>query len=127
MCYVCGKDNPAGFKLHFEHPHKGLLKATVTFKKEHQGYKNIVHGGLLATLLDEMMVNLAWKEGSPVVSAELNVRLKKPCPVGEPVYLEGKIEKDGGRAIYASAAARDAGGELYATATATCLRVKTSV
>ena len=127
MCYVCGKANEKGLRLHFTHPKKGKLEAVVTFSKHHQGFKDIVHGGMMAMILDEMMVNLAWKEGSPVVSAELNVRLKKPCPVGEVVHLEGKIEKDGGRAIYAAATAQSAGGEVYATATATCLRVKPPV
>ena len=82
MCYVCGKENPQGLKLDFKHPEKDRLEATVVFTKEHQGFKNIVHGGMMAMLLDEMMVNLAWKEGIPAVTAEFTVRLKKAAKVG---------------------------------------------
>ncbi len=124
MCFVCGKDNPQGFRLQFEHPKKGLLTATVVFSKHHQGYKNIVHGGMIATVLDEIMVNLAWKEGTPVVTGELKVRLKKTATVGEKVYLEGKIDKEEGRIVYTSSTAKNAKGEILATAKASCLRIK---
>ena len=123
-CYVCGKANPEGFKLRFEHPKRGLLKAVMAFEKRHQGFKGIVHGGMVAMLLDEMMVNLAWLEGAPAVTAELKVRLKKPVRVGERVLLEGKVERATPRALYASASAKNAQGELLATAEATCLKIK---
>ena len=124
QCYVCGKKNPHGFQLDFSHPEKGRLTAEAVFRPEHQGYKNIAHGGLVATLLDEMMVNLAWLEGRPSVTAELNVRLKKAVQVGERVLLEGRLESEGDRLLTASASAKNSQGELLATAEATCLRIK---
>ena len=124
QCYVCGKENPHGFQLDFSHPKKGRLLAEVIFRPEHQGFKNIVHGGMVAMLLDEMMVNLAWIEGVPSVTAQLTVRLKKAVKVGEKVHFEGRIDREEPRAIYASSWAKNAKGELLATATATCLRIK---
>ena len=124
MCYVCGKENRQGLRLHFEHPEKGRLKTTMVFLKHHQGFKNVVHGGMLAMVLDEMMVNLAWKEGIPAVTAELTVRLKKPLKVGEKVYLEGRFEGSKGRLLYASSTAKNDRGELVASAKAACIRVK---
>ncbi len=127
MCYVCGTKNTHGLRLTFEHPKKNLLKAEVVFQKHHQGFKDIVHGGMMMGLvLDEMMVNLAWKEGIPAVSAELTVRLKKASKIGEKIYLEGRIDKDEGRALYTSASATNSAGEVLATAKATCLRIKTN-
>ena len=123
-CYVCGKDNPHGFRLDFSHPKEGVLKTEVVFRAEHQGYKNIVHGGMVAMLLDEMMVNLAWVEDAPSVTAELTVRLKKPVKVGEKVLFEGRIDRKEARALYASASAKNAQGELLATAKATCIRIQ---
>lgn len=126
MCYVCGKNNPQGLRLNFEQPKKGRLTASIVFSKHHQGFKNIVHGGMIATVLDEMMVNLAWKEGVPAVTAELNIRLKKAILVGQKVLLEGRLEKMGegkNRVLYASAEARDEKGEVLASATATCIRI----
>ncbi len=123
MCYACGSKNTAGLRLHFRHPQKYLLTSNVVFKKRHQGYKDIVHGGLVATVLDEMMVNLCWKEKMPAVTAELTVRLKKPAKVGQKIFLEGRISKEKGRAIYASANARTETGELLAEANAVCIRI----
>ena len=123
MCYVCGKKNPEGFRLDFEHPRKGQLLAELTFRKEHQGYRNIVHGGLVATVLDEMMVNLAWLEGLPAVTVELSVRLKRAVPVGQKVLLEGLLERQEGRLLLMKASAKSPKGELYATAAGKCLRL----
>ncbi len=124
MCYGCGSKNAQGLKLRFEHPEKGLLRSTVIFSKEHQGFKDIVHGGMVGLVLDEMMVNLAWKEGLPAVTAQMSFRLKKPVRVGETVYLEGRIDRQESRILYASATAKNAGGQLMATATAACMRIK---
>ncbi len=120
MCYVCGKDNVHGLRLIFDHK-PGLLRSSVVFSKQHQGYKNIVHGGLLATVLDEMIVNLCWKEGLPAVTAELTVRLKKPTKVGQEVLLEGHLGNKRGRVLMGSSFAKNERGELLAAATATCI------
>ncbi len=126
MCFVCGKKNPAGFKLDFSHTKPGHLTAEIVFKKEHQGYKNITHGGFVAMLLDEMMVNLAWKEGLPAMTAELTVRLKKSVPVGQKVLLEGHLMGRKGRLLSLSAQAKNPSGEIYATAQAKCLEIARS-
>ena len=123
MCYVCGKKNRAGFKLEFTHPRKGHLSAEVTFKKAHQGYKNIVHGGMVTMLLDEIMVNLAWLEGTPAVTAEITARLKKAVPVGQKVLLEGFLEREEGRLLVMKAVAKSPEGVIYASAEAKCLKI----
>lgn len=123
MCFVCGKENVLGLHLKFEHPASGRLTATVRFAKEHQGYKDIVHGGLMTTVLDEMMVNLAWAEKKPCVTAEITVRLKKAARIGEDIFLEGRLDKEEGKLLFASAEARNEAGETLATATAKCLRI----
>lgn len=128
MCYVCGSANAHGLKLKFEQPEKGVLTARLKFSKHHQGFKDIVHGGLMATVLDEMMVNLAWKEGVPAVTAELNVRLKKAAKVGETVALEGRLEAPyGPKILKGTATAHNGAGELLASATATCIRIRSEV
>ena len=123
MCYVCGKDNPQGLHLNFEHPHKGKLKAEAVFSKHHQGFKNIVHGGMMAMVLDEMMVNLAWKEGIPAVTVEMRTRLKKASKVGEKIFLEGSLDDQKGKLIYTSSVAKNDKGEVLAEAEATCMRI----
>ncbi len=125
MCYVCGEKNPKGLKLKFEHPKPGLLKAVVVFQKEHQGYNGVVHGGMMAMVLDEMMVNLAWTEGIPTVTGELITRFKKPAKIGQKIHFEGVLDasKRKGRVVYASASAKTESGVLLASATATCIQI----
>ena len=124
MCYVCRSKNPLGLKLRFGHPKKGLSTSTVVFSKEHQGFRDIVHGGMMAMVLDEMMVNLAWKEGIPAVTVELNVRLKKAAKIGQKVLLEGHLEERQGRVLRASSEARNEKGEVLASATAACILIR---
>lgn len=124
MCYVCGAKNPNGFKLSFGHPQKGVLRSEVTFSKEHQGFKDIVHGGMIGMLLDEMVVNLAWVEKMPAVTAMLNLRLKKAVKIGEKILLEGRLERVEDKIIYGVATAKNVGGEVLAHAKVTCIRIQ---
>ncbi len=124
MCYVCGPKNAQGFKLSFEHVKPGLLKAQVVFSKEHQGFKNIVHGGMVGMLLDEMVVNLAWIEKTPAVTAQLNIRLKKAVPVGETIFLEGRIKSVAAKLLHGEATAKNAAGDVLAKADVTCIRIE---
>lgn len=128
-CFVCGKENAHGFRLDFEHPDKGVLRTSVVFSNTYQGFKNIVHGGVMATILDEVMVNAAWKEGIPAVTAGLNIRLKKPGRIGERIFFEGKLEPSAAkkRVFKAHATAKNEKGQLLATATATCVQIKKKV
>ena len=127
MCYVCGTKNLHGFKLDFKHPKKGVLQTEVIFSEHHQGFKGIVHGGLMATVLDEVMLNLAWVEGIPAVTAEMTIRLQNPAKTGQKVYFEGRLDEDKGRILRTSGIAKDENGLILATATGTCVRMKIAV
>ena len=89
-CFVCGPKNPIGLKLKF-HFNGKTIKTEFISKKEHQGYLNIVHGGIISTLLDEAMVKLAVAMDIPVVTAQMEIRLKKPLGVGEKIIVEAEI------------------------------------
>lgn len=89
-CFVCGTKNPIGLKLKF-HFNGKTIKTEFISKKEHQGYLNIVHGGIISTLLDEVMVKLAIAMDIPVVTAQMDIRLRKPLRVGEKIIVEAEI------------------------------------
>lgn len=127
MCFGCGSLNGTGLKMKFEHPHKGLLRSVAVFHKNHQGFKDIVHGGMVGLVLDEIMVNLAWRDGIPAVTAELTVRLKKATRVGQRVLLEARVEREESRLLHLSAQAKTEAGELLAVATAKCVKVRASL
>jgi uncharacterized protein (TIGR00369 family) len=125
MCFICGKRNPIGLKAEFDIDAAGLrLTGHFTPKREHEGYKGIMHGGLASALLDEAMVKLLWEVGIPAVSALLNVRLLRPVRVGEQLTIKGWVESDKGRVILTSAELRDAAGKLLAQAEGKCVRIQ---
>ncbi len=91
-CFVCGPKNPIGLKLDF-HFNGKTIKTEFIPKKEHQGYLDIVHGGIISTLLDEVMVKLAIAMDIPAVTAQMDIRLRKAVKVGEKITFEAKMIK----------------------------------
>ncbi len=93
-CFACGPKNPLGLHLTFAPWGEGGLQSECTPRPEFQGYQDIVHGGFIGLLLDEVMVNVPWqREKRPVVSAEVTFRLHQPARIGEPLIITA--EPDG--------------------------------
>ena len=91
-CFACGKDNPIGLKLEFEERGDFTI-SSLNFDKNFAGWKNMVHGGILSTVLDEVMVKSANSRGYTCVTAELNVRYKNPCKTGMEYELKGRVSE----------------------------------
>ena len=92
-CFACGAENPTGLRLVFQAGgQKNGVTAFFTPEKEFQGYKGIVHGGIISTLLDEAMAHAAIRSGYMPVTAEISIRFKNALPVGQKVQVEGWIE-----------------------------------
>jgi acyl-coenzyme A thioesterase PaaI-like protein len=124
-CFCCGRENPIGLKLEFELTEQGGMQTLWTPRKEHQGFKDIVHGGLVATVLDEVMVRLLYDRGIHAVTAAMETKLLKPVRWGRSYRFEGRIVEDRRRAVITEAEAFDAeNGERVASGTATCVRVE---
>jgi len=123
-CFVCGKKNAAGLQLEFcENRHRGEIEAKVVFSARLQGWQNTVHGGLLATVLDETMIKAAAVTGIKCVTAEITVKYKKPALTGEPYLAAGKVLETRGRIITAESRLCDATGQIYAQATGKLFRL----
>lgn len=112
-CFVCGKKNPKGLKVDIKLG-KGNCEFYFKTEKEYEGWKNIIHGGIIATLLDEAMVWACSSIGYKTVTAELNVRFKKPLQVGETVKVKGEIKEIKKKLIIAVAIIEKE-KEIYAT------------
>ena len=124
-CIGCGENNPIGMKLNFD-VSDGVITAKYTFPREFQGYKRVVHGGMISLLLDEIMVNLPLHNDKVLaVSAEIKVRFKKPLLIGEPVTAKAYyIKKKTKMFIVKGEVVRDSDGVLIAEGEATCLKVE---
>ena len=116
-CFVCGEGNPSGLKLGLFHD-DGMVTAKYNPKEDHTGYENIVHGGIISAILDEVMVWTPWSvTGKQCVTAEIMLRFIKPLKLGSKVTVTGKLIRSMGKLHYAEAQMKDADGVVYATAT----------
>lgn len=120
-CFVCGEKNPAGLHLSFS-LHDGKVTAEFVPQKVHQGYKGIVHGGIISALLDEAMVKAALLQGMPAVTAEISIRFKNPLLSGERVLVEASIVKMHRKIIETSAVAKKTDNTVIAEGHAKLLR-----
>ncbi len=124
-CFACGMENPDGLRIKWKQEGM-LMTAHFTPTKKYQGWKGIVHGGILATLLDEAMTRLAGLLYKSVVTAEMTVRYVKPAPIGEKLFVRGEVI-DGSRKIIemrSAIFASDESGILIAQASGKILKVK---
>jgi uncharacterized protein (TIGR00369 family) len=122
-CFGCGAANPQGLHLSFTHVDDGV-RATFTPLAVHQGYEHVVHGGIISTLLDEVMAWAVAAAGIWAVTGEMQVRFRRPLHVGETVTLHGAVTDIRTRAISASGQVmREADEQVIATATALFVRV----
>lgn len=89
-CFVCGEDNPIGLHLSFKEENDTYI-TTFTPGPEHQSYNGVLHGGLISTLLDEIMARYLYARGQTAVTAKLEVRFRAPTPIGQPLTISGRI------------------------------------
>jgi acyl-coenzyme A thioesterase PaaI-like protein len=121
-CPVCGDrdHNPITLAMRWGwDDERGLVTGTFTPGREHMGYENRLHGGILSALLDEC---LAWacavETSRYCVTGELTVRYKSPAALGEPVVITGVAGAAWGPYVKATGEARTSSGDVLATASA---------
>jgi uncharacterized protein (TIGR00369 family) len=126
-CFVCGESNPSGLNLRFETDGR-VVETRFTPRADHVGFKQTVHGGIIATLLDEIMVwACAVQTRKFAFCAELNVRFLNPVRPGTEVIVRGELVVNRRNRIFeAQASVVDSGGVVLANGTGKYLPVKTS-
>ncbi|SRR5258706_2848358 len=124
-CFVCGEANPEGLKLRFETDGR-IVSARFTPRPEHVGFKQVVHGGIIATLLDEIMVwACAVQTRRFAFCAELNVRFVHPVRPGDETIATAELTANRRNKIFeAKAELKNQAGELLASATGKYLPMK---
>jgi uncharacterized protein (TIGR00369 family) len=114
-CFGCGAANPRGMHLHFERDNeRRRIVGRFRLGAEYQGGGGFIHGGIIATVLDEVMSKVSRLSDLRTVTAELNVEYLKPIPVDEEVQVEGFEVRREGRQLYHQGEIRDAAGVLLA-------------
>jgi len=126
VCFVCGEKNPAGLKLRIRtDAERGESSVDVTFPEYLQGWAKVVHGGLLAMVLDEAMIYAAKAKGLKCVTGEMTVRFVKPASTGVAYKLKGRFIEDKGRIVLAESELSDSDGLEVARATGKLFKLAT--
>lgn len=116
-CFACGRQNPDGLQLPIVADDKSARLEKYVIPDKYQGWAGIVHGGIVATLLDELMVWAVKPKGYTTVTAEMSVRFRKPVLVNTEISGLGWITKDLGRIVYTQSRLVDRAGTVLAEAT----------
>ena len=125
FCFACGCDNKEGLDIQW------IVKGKTTYaefvpKRKFQGWKGIVHGGIIATLLDEAMTRLAWVASGGALTAEMRVRFLMPAKIGEKLFVFGEIARENRKLVEIKAYLykEKKGGPLVAWSEGKAVKVK---
>ena len=98
-CFVCGRKNPKGLYMHFYDNGQDEVCSEYTVSEEYQGYPGVVHGGVLASMLDEVVCRVAMIADHHhfMMSVKLEVKYRHPVPTETPLRIVGQIVRLRGR------------------------------
>ncbi len=98
-CFVCGTENPNGLGLSFYDDGENTVQSVFSISEKFQGYPGIAHGGILATILDEVVGRVAMIEDHHrfMMTVNMQVQFRNPVPLNTNIKAEGKIIKIKGR------------------------------
>ena len=112
-CFACGATNPIGMRLHIEFG-PGTARTRWTVGADYVGWSDKAHGGIIATLLDEVMAWAPSSTDSWAVTAEMTIRYRSPASPGEELVAEGRVVEQRRRIYDVRGEVRGADGRLVA-------------
>jgi uncharacterized protein (TIGR00369 family) len=100
-CFGCGPGNPVGLRLVFSVAEADdapwTVAATATFSELYEGPPGYLHGGIIATLLDEAMSKANRARGVTAMTRQMTVEYLRPVPSGAAIRIEGRVSRSEGR------------------------------
>jgi uncharacterized protein (TIGR00369 family) len=123
-CFGCGRANPGGLHLDFLLAEDGSVVCLTTVPDSFEGPRGYVHGGIIATLLDEAMSKAVRARGLIAMTRQLEVDYARPVPSGAPIRMEGKVVSSEGRKHWVQARILNAFGSELALGKGLFIEVK---
>jgi len=113
-CFGCGPANPAGMHLEFMLAEDGAVVCLASIPDTYEGPRGYVHGGIIATLLDETMSKAVRSHNVVAMTRHMEVDYRRPVPCGSPIRIEGRLYHHEGKKHWAQASILDQGGNVLA-------------
>lgn len=96
-CFGCGPANPTGLHLEFMLAPDNTVVSLATVPDSFEGPAGYLHGGVIATLLDETMSKAVRARGLTAMTRHMEVDYRRPVPTGAPIRMEGRVVRSEGR------------------------------
>lgn len=96
LCFVCGTQNPHGLGVRFMDDGR-VVWTEIAPREHHQGWPGVLHGGIIAAVLDETIGRVAFLHDRWVQTARLELRFHKPAPLGTALRATGEMTRDARR------------------------------
>jgi uncharacterized protein (TIGR00369 family) len=124
-CFGCGLANPAGLKLEFAKSPEGAVVSNAVISDQYEGPPGCVHGGIIATVLDEAMSKANRVRGVTAMTRQMQVEYLSPVRSGAPIRIEARVNRSEGRKHWAEATIQAEDGVVLARATGLFIAILT--
>jgi len=124
-CFGCGQSNPVGLHLLFSQTPDHTVFCDALIPENYEGPPGYLHGGIIATLLDEAMSKANRARGVTAMTRQMQVDYLRPVPSNATIRIQGHVTRIEGRKHWAEAQILSADGKLLAQATGLFIAVRT--
>jgi uncharacterized protein (TIGR00369 family) len=91
FCFACGTANPIGLNMQF-YREDDTVCCEITLGRYHGGWENMAHGGVITTLLDEVMSwAILYFKRTFFVTRKIEVKYVRPVLIGTPLTARGRV------------------------------------
>ncbi len=124
QCFGCGPANPVGLKLQFAVGEDNSVLCNAEVSNHYEGPPGYLHGGIIATLLDEAMSKANRANGVIAMTRQMQVEYLRPVPSATPFRIEGRVTQSEGRKHWSAARILSADGTVLAESTGLFIAVR---
>ena len=115
-CFGCGQANPTGLRLEFLLAADGSVVSLPAVSHAFEGHPGYLHGGIIATLLDEAMSKAVRAQGLTAMTRHMEIDYLRPVPSARPLRVEGRVIRGEGRKHWTESRILSAHGAVLAQA-----------
>lgn len=125
MCLICGMENEAGVKAPFYEMEDHSVVSIFEFRNIHQSYPERTHGGMITTMLDEIIGRAIWIDEPTIwgVTMDIQVKFRKPVPLETKIKAVGRIVKNTTKFFVGEGKILDMDGNVLAEGKATYIKL----